>query len=73
MTPLVITPEGFKIVPMELSDERAEMIANNEIDASIKHLNRKRSDYTPSQIQDWLNLRMREAKKRYSDALALLD
>ena len=43
MTPLVITPEGFKIVPMELSDERAEMIANNEIDASIKHLNRKRN------------------------------
>lgn len=73
MTPLVITPEGFKIVPMELSDERAEMIANNEIDASIKHLDRNRSDYTPSQLQDWLNLRMREAKKRYSDAMALLD
>jgi hypothetical protein len=73
MTPLVITPEGFKIVPVELSDERAEMIANNEIDASIKLLDRKRSDYTPSQIQDWINLRMREAKKRYSDALAFLD
>lgn len=73
MTPLVITPEGFKIVPVELSDERATIIANKEVDASLKLLNRTRSEYSAGQLNDWLERRKKEAKKRYAEALALLD
>lgn len=73
MTTLANIPEGFKLVPLELSDEQAEKIANSEIDHNLKLQNRTRSDYLPSQLNDWIQCRKLEAKKRYAAALALLD
>lgn len=73
MTPLVNIPEGFKVVPNELSDEQAEIIANREIDHSLKVINRSRSEYSISQLNDWVRSRKIEAKKRYAAALELLN
>ncbi|EOZ8645416.1 hypothetical protein ACQWTT_001167 [Acinetobacter baumannii] len=73
MTPLVNIPQGFKLVPLELTDEQAEIVANKEIDDSLKTINRTRADYTQTQLKDWISSRKTEAKKRYAAAIAMLN
>lgn len=72
MTPLVNLPEGYKLVPTELSDEQALIVANREVDDVLQLQNRSRKDYIPSQLNSWIERRATEAKKRYVAALSLL-
>lgn len=65
--------EGFKVVPVELSDQQAEIIANHEVDEALKLQHRTRQDNPHDQLKSWIEMRQREAKKRYTAALALLD
>lgn len=73
MIQAIEVPEGFKVVPLELSDQKAEIIANHEVDEALKLQHRTRQDYPHDQLKSWIEMRQREAKKRYTAALALLD
>lgn len=61
------------LVPSELSEEQAMIVANKKLNHTLAGLGRNRSDYTQSQLNQMLKTRANEAQKRYAEALAFLN
>lgn len=62
-----------RLVPISLSDEQAQKVGEHELQKICEMHGWDREKYTPDSARSLIDLYANEAKRKYAEAMAMLD